>query len=195
MVPYCHDCNKSEKVTKFFSINWWCHLCCSIRYFRKCDQLKHCFWFHANRINILSSACPGRVKWLKKNNLSATCTTEPLFLLKVKHILRNFYLCPPRYSVTSGIFTAPIAGQYYFDQYWTMTNAHPQNIYIIKDGAIQCATVGDSYGGSDFNAPSCSAIMNLDAQDQVWVASGHNNKEVGCASCTGFIGFLVRAFV
>ncbi len=49
----------------------------------------------------------------------------------------------------------------------------------------------NEYG--DPNSPSCSAVLQLSPGDTVSVISG-SGYPVGCADCTGFTGFLIKAY-
>ncbi len=96
------------------------------------------------------------------------------------------------YSADTGIFTAEIAGLYYFQQYWIMSSGQEQYLRIMKNGVEQCTSVGDADASGDYNSPSCSAAMELIPGDQVYVTSWGLN--VGCYTCTGFTGFLIQAY-
>ncbi len=105
----------------------------------------------------------------------------------------NFlFLC--RYSAVTGIFTADTAGLYYFEQYWLQNANAIHFIDMQKNGVVQCRSRGDSKGTGDYNAPSCSAVLELISGDQVYITSSHATN-VACDACSGFTGFLIKVYV
>ncbi len=98
-----------------------------------------------------------------------------------------------RYLPTTGIFTANTAGLYFFEQYWLMGSNYDQYLYIWKNGVEQCRSLGNAYGSSDHNSPSCSAVMELSPRDEVYATSSHGYP-VSCTDCAGFTGFLIKAY-
>ncbi len=54
-------------------------------------------------------------------------------------------------------------------------------------------SLGDPYGADDFNAPSCSAVVELFPGDQVYVTSSNGNP-LYCPDCAGFSGFLIKPY-
>ncbi len=116
-----------------------------------------------------------------------------------------------RYSRYTGKFTADRPGLYYFEQYWVTAegnNHYYQSLYIYKNGnTLLCESYGNPAGRSnnygDMNAPSCSAVVELQVRDQVYVMTRWGEDYVasdkgynfGCDSCTGFNGFLIRSYV
>ncbi len=103
-----------------------------------------------------------------------------------------------RYSPDTGIFTAHIAGLYYFQQYWVMDYRYTQVLRIYKNNVIQCSSYGNSYGSGDYdydyNSPSCSAVIELQPGDEVYVTS-NNGVPVYGSVYTGFTGFLIQPYV
>ncbi len=100
------------------------------------------------------------------------------------------------YSTITGKFTANIHGLYYFEQYWVMWYDQVQYLSIKKNGIEQCRSLGIYYSTDTYayNAPSCSAVMDLAVGDEVWVTSSHG-KRVHIPELTGFTGFLIKAYV
>ncbi len=63
-------------------------------------------------------------------------------------------------------------------------------IRLIKNNAELCR----SYGQNDYNSPSCSAVLELNVNDQVYVATESDVRSVYCAFCAGFSGFLIKEY-
>ena len=86
------------------------------------------------------------------------------------------------------------AGLYYFHQYWSLDDAYSQSFYIRKNGVAMCESYGRSDGTNDYNAHSCSIVIELVAGDVVHVASNFG-YDVGWGGSTGFTGFLIRLYI
>ncbi len=115
-----------------------------------------------------------------------------------------------RYSPSTGKFTADRAGLYFFEQYWVTAegnNHYYHSLYIYKNGnTLLCESYGNPAGASnnyrDMNAPSCSAVVELQVGDEVYVISDKSSDvysdeghDVGSYESTGFNGFLIRSYV
>ncbi len=109
--------------------------------------------------------------------------------IKYQNVMVNAGNC---YSPNTGIFTAQIAGLYYFEQYWYMGSGE-QSLYLWKNGVQQCKSAGYVDESNDHNSPSCSAAMELIPGDEVYVTSGYGH-DVGSAEWNGFTGFLIQPY-
>ncbi len=98
------------------------------------------------------------------------------------------------YSPETGLFTAEIAGLYYFEQYWVKNYNLAGSMTMWKNGVEQCRSVGTHYSALAYIAPSCSATMQLSPGDEVWVTSSDGDR-VHSGETTGFTGFLIKAYV
>ncbi len=98
-----------------------------------------------------------------------------------------------RYSRETGIFTANIAGLYYFEQYWVAIWGSEGYLSIQKNQIKQCWSFGTEGSMNEFHSASCSAVMELVPGDQVYVTSSEGNM-IGFIGSTGFTGFLIKAY-
>ncbi len=98
-----------------------------------------------------------------------------------------------RYSSSTGTFIADRAGLYYFEQYWLQNPNYRQSLIIRKNQDEVCRSYGDSAASGNYNAPSCSGVVELHSGDQVYVSSD-DGDDIGCDGCTGFTGFLIKSY-
>ncbi len=101
-----------------------------------------------------------------------------------------------RYSSDTGIFTANASGLFYFEQYFVTDYRYYNYLKIEKNGEIQCSSYADSGSDNEYemHGSSCSAVVELDVGDQVYVTSSELAL-VYCAECAGFTGFLIKKYV
>ncbi len=70
------------------------------------------------------------------------------------------------------------------------------NLFIWMNGAAVCKSSGNSNGAGDFNVQSCSVVLDLVTNDEVYVVSGSGgNVLTTCYSCTAFSGFLIQPYL
>lgn len=96
------------------------------------------------------------------------------------------------YNVTSGKFTAPVAGDYvFFLTITSVNNPGPVELVLVKDGpALELVHAAGSQ--SQRSQGSTLVTTHLAAGEQVWVRQ-QNGNAVGGALWTLFTGYLLHA--
>ena len=105
---------------------------------------------------------------------------------------RDFF----RYDGTTGVFTAQVAGLYYFTVFVrSEPNGNGDPFSILKNGSIQCTsfTEGNSSGAVEIVA-TCAATMELVPGDEVHVSCADTNAISG-NDYNGFTGFLTKPYL
>ncbi len=102
------------------------------------------------------------------------------------------------YNASSGIFTAPQHGVYFFSMKLRnlRSGADHDMFYIYKDGVNKCngATDGETEINTIVDA-TCSAIIEMQSGDEVYVfANANADSRFDGIATNFFMGFLVRAF-
>ncbi|KAL8569980.1 hypothetical protein ACOMHN_056412 [Nucella lapillus] len=143
-----------------------------------------------------------------KDNSSQTSTSLPRsargisFYGRLRHTLVNFqgrlvdfnvdYNETRPFNASSGIFTAPVNGTYYFVGTAGTINTNPlAHMNLVKNGQA----FGSVYllQSSRYRTMgSCSAVRHLSVGDEVWLHS-QSSRAGYCYWYTTFTGFLINA--
>ncbi|XP_067436061.1 complement C1q-like protein 4 [Thunnus thynnus] len=95
------------------------------------------------------------------------------------------------YNSCSGIFSAPVAGLYYFTFFYHAGGQHPSKLFLMKNCETIVMTTDHKSSNDSADNGGNAAFLQLKEGDQVFVRLGANTHVWG--SCqTNFSGFLVR---
>ncbi|XP_076738298.1 complement C1q-like protein 3 [Maylandia zebra] len=95
------------------------------------------------------------------------------------------------YSPVTGVFTAPIAGVYYFTLFYHAEGSHTQRLFLHKNSEVMVMT-NDHATHSDVADNGGNAVfLQLQQGDKVYVRMGANSHVWASESQTTFSGFLV----
>ncbi len=102
-----------------------------------------------------------------------------------------------RYNPSNGVFTADIAGLYFFSVYFEIDDDANTALKISKNGSPQCYARGEGDpNGTLEESASCSAVVELRPRDEVSVIVESTDvpNPFETANKNGFTGFLVQAY-
>nr|XP_024654906.1 complement C1q-like protein 3 [Maylandia zebra] len=95
------------------------------------------------------------------------------------------------YSPVTGVFTAPVAGVYYFTLFYHAGGSHTQYLFLHKNSEVMVMT-NDHVTHSDVADNGGNAVfLQLQQGDKVYVRMGANSHVWASESQTTFSGFLV----
>ncbi|XP_068164715.1 C1q-related factor-like [Antennarius striatus] len=96
------------------------------------------------------------------------------------------------YDPTSGIFTAPAQGYYYFTFFYHASKQHKTGLNLIKNHDLIISSFDDKIGTSTIidNAGN-AATLQLEAGDKVFVQLPAECHVYAADSVTTFSGFLI----
>uniref|UniRef100_A0AAZ1XU68 C1q domain-containing protein n=1 Tax=Oreochromis aureus TaxID=47969 RepID=A0AAZ1XU68_OREAU len=93
------------------------------------------------------------------------------------------------YSPVTGVFTAPIAGVYYFTLFYHAGGSHTQYLFLHKNSEVMVMT-NDHVTHSEV-ADNGAVFLELQQGDKVYVRMGKLSHVWASESQTTFSGFLV----
>ncbi|XP_062300619.1 complement C1q-like protein 3 isoform X21 [Scomber scombrus] len=94
------------------------------------------------------------------------------------------------YSPSTGIFTAPVAGVYYFTFYHHAGGEHRAILNLYKNNQF-IVRVADHPSNDHADNGGNAAFLQLQQGDQVYVLLAYNSHVWGTGNVTTFSGFLV----
>ncbi|XP_031160161.1 collagen alpha-2(VIII) chain-like isoform X3 [Sander lucioperca] len=95
------------------------------------------------------------------------------------------------YSPSTGIFTAPVAGVYYFIIFYHAGGAHQGRVLLYKNNELVVLTQDHKSDSDTADNGGNAAFLQLQQRDQVYVRLAANSYVWGYDHHTTFSGFLV----
>ncbi|GAA6222704.1 cerebellin-1-like isoform X2 [Lates japonicus] len=95
------------------------------------------------------------------------------------------------YSQSTGIFTAPVAGVYYFNIFYHAGRAHASALYLYKNSQLMVMTGHHQSDNDNPDNGGNAVFLQLQRGDQVYVHLAANAYIWGSDYHTTFNGFLV----
>jgi hypothetical protein len=97
------------------------------------------------------------------------------------------------YSISTGIFQAPLKGIYVFTLTFMVVPRHSEYLEIVVDGNALNDIFADASSGGDFMSTTKQWILNLNSGSDVWIrtSSFENMGQIHGKMHTVFSGFLL----
>ncbi|XP_041649938.1 complement C1q-like protein 3 [Cheilinus undulatus] len=95
------------------------------------------------------------------------------------------------YNSATGIFTAPVAGVYYFTFFYNANSTHKAFLMLYKN-SVQIVFIWENSSKTEsYDSGGNAVFLQLKRGDQVYVRMGENSHIYGGSYYTTFSGFLV----